>query len=147
MRFDYSSVHKQKVDFKQINSILKKSYKTHQSATLTLATDQEASFTLAYESMLKTSLALMLSFGYRPKVQLGHHKILVSFAKSILKEFLPVIATYDRMRQKRNKLIYDVNSVSMTEAKQALLVSKKYFDIVERKISDDNPQQKLWEHR
>lgn len=146
MNFDFSSVHKQKPDFTQINTILQKSYQTIKSAELTLESDQEASFTLSYESMLKTSLALMLSRGYRPRVQLGHHKTLVLYAKYVLKQFGSITATYDRMRQKRNKLIYDVASVGKTEAKQALAIAKKYFDIVEDKIAEDNPQQKLWRH-
>lgn len=147
MSFDYSLAKKQKIDFRQINKILEKSYQTFQSAEVILESDSEASFTLSYESMLKISLALMLSKGYRPRVQLGHHKTLVSFAKEILKEFSSITATYDRMRQKRNKLIYDIASVSKTEAKQALEIAKKYFDIVEDKIAEDNPQQRLWRAR
>lgn len=147
MSFDFSLVNKQKVDFSQINTILKKSYQTIKSAELTLDSDQEASFTLSYESMLKTSLALMLSRGYRPRVQLGHHKTLVLYARYVLKQFTEITATYDRMRQKRNKLIYDVASVGKTEAKQALAIAKKYFDIVEDKIAEDNPQQKLWNYK
>lgn len=146
MSFDFSLVHKQTIDFKQINIILSKSYQSIKSAELTLDSDCEASFTLSYESMLKTSLALMLSRGYRPRVQLGHHKTLVLYAKYVLRQFSSIIATYDRMRQKRNKLIYDIASVGKTEAKQALLIAKRYFDIVEDKIAKDNPQQKLWKY-
>lgn len=146
MSFDFSLVHKQKSDFTQINTILQKSYQTIKSAELTLESDQDASFTLSYESMLKTSLALMLSRGYRPRVQLGHHKTLVLYAKHVLNQFESITAIYDRMRQKRNKLIYDVASVGKTEAKQALVIAKEYFDIVEARIAEDNPQQKLYEH-
>jgi uncharacterized protein (UPF0332 family) len=145
MDFDFSYVKKQPVNFGQINKILQKAYKTIQSAKTTLKTDPEACFTLAYESMLKTTLALMLSRGFRPKIQLGHHKTLVNYAKYVLKDrFSKITATYDRMRQKRNKLLYDVASVSETEAKQSAIVAEKYFRIVEQKIASDNPQQKLW---
>jgi len=145
MDFDFSYVKKQPVNFGQINKILQKAYKTIQSAKTTLKTDPETCFTLAYESMLKTTLALMLSRGFRPKIQLGHHKTLVNYAKYVLKDrFSKITATYDRMRQKRNKLLYDVASVSETEAKQSAIVAEKYFRIVEQKIASDNPQQKLW---
>jgi len=87
----------------------------------------------------------MLSRGFRPKVQLVHQKTLVNYAKYVLKDrFSKITATYDRMRQKRNKLLYDVASVSETEAKQSAIVAEKYFRIVEQKIASDNPQQKLW---
>ena len=145
MIFDPLSVKKQPVNFKQINQILQKAHKSILSATATLKINPEDCFTLAYESMLKTTLALILSHGFRPKVQLGHHKTLVEFAKHILKGNFDAIAdTYDRMRKKRNKLVYDVASVSQTEAEQAVKIAKRYFKIVEEKISSDNPQQKLW---
>lgn len=145
MNFDFGAVKKQKVDFKQINRILEKAVKNITSAEKILKIDPEASFTIAYESMLKTTLALMLSHGYRPRIQLGHHITLINFSKYILKEkFSSVTSTYDRMRQKRNKLIYDDAFVSIIEATQALKIAEKYFQIVEGKISQDNPQQKLW---
>lgn len=145
MNFDFSYVKKQLVNFTQINKILQKAYKTLQSAKTTLKINPEDCFTLAYESMLKTTLALMLSHGYRPKMQLGHHRTLVNYSKYILKDkFSKITATYDRMRQKRNKLVYDVASVSKTEARQSVLIAKKYFQIVKQKIAQENPQQKLW---
>lgn len=95
--------------------------------------------------MLKTTLALMLSRGYRPRIQLGHHKTLVSFSEYVLKEkFSSIISTYDKMRQKRNKIIYEDTLVSLIEANHAFNIAKRYFQIVEEKISQDNPQQKLW---
>lgn len=145
MNFDFSYVKKQPVNFNQINRILQRAYKTINSAEITFKTDPEACFTLSYESMLRTTLALLLSYGYRPKMQLGHHKTLVNFSKYVLKDkFSKITATYDRMRQKRNKLIYDVASVSESEAEETIIVAKKYFQIVAQKIAQDNPQQKLW---
>ena len=86
----------------------------------------------------------MLAKGYRPKVQLGHHKTLVEFAKYVLKGFSQLTRTYDQIRKKRNKIIYDIMSVSESEASQATSVADKYFKIVEERITSDNPQQKLW---
>lgn len=145
MDFDYSTLNSTKPDFEQINVILKKAYRNIHSAQITLKDDQEAAFTLAYESMLKTTLALMHSRGFRPKTQLGHHKILVDYAKYVLKQFSSITTIYERMRKKRNKIIYDVVTVTPDEAKQAIGIAQKYFAIVEEKISSDNPQQKLWQ--
>lgn len=145
MNFDYSYVRRQPVNFKQINKILQKASKTIEAAKGTLSVSHEDSFTLSYESMLKITLALMLSRGYRPKVQLGHHKTLVNFARLVLKNgFSKITATYEMMRKKRNKLIYDISSVSESEAQESLKVAEKYFQIVQTKISSDNPQQELW---
>lgn len=145
MSFDFSTVKKQTTNFSQVNKILQKSYNSIRSAEKTIKIDVESCFTLSYEAMLKTTLALMLSQGFRPRVQLGHHVTLVNFSKHILgHKFSSITSTYNKMRQKRNKLIYDIDSVSRTEANLSLSTAKKYFKLVEEKISSDNPQQKLW---
>ncbi|HOX41593.1 MAG TPA: hypothetical protein PK263_05385 [bacterium] len=95
--------------------------------------------------MLKTTLALMLSCGYRPKTQLGHHAVLVEYAKFVLKQFSSLTEIYGRMRKKRNKIIYETETVSKSEAQRAVNMATKYFKVVEQKISEDNPQQKLWQ--
>jgi len=144
MIFDFQTVKKQPVNFTQINKVLKSSFKTIKSSRMVKKISADNSFALAYESMLQTSLALMLSRGYRPKVQLGHHRTLVSFAMFILTDFQSLTDTYDKMRKTRNKIIYDILSVSDTEAERAILIAEKYFWVVEDKIAQDNPQQKLW---
>jgi uncharacterized protein (UPF0332 family) len=144
MSFDFSSVKKQPIDFNQINKVLQKAYSTIKSAEKIEKTNNEASFTLSYEAMLKTTLALMLSRGYRPKVQLGHHKTLISFSRYILKDFKQLTETYDKIRKRRNKIIYDIVEVSSGEAEGAFRIAEKYFKVVEDKIATDNPQQKLW---
>ena len=118
--------------------------KTIKSANAVFKISFNDSFILAYESMLQTSLALMLSRGYRPKVQLGHHRTLVSFARFVLIDFVRLTDTYDKMRKTRNKIIYDILSVSEIEARRAITAAEKYFRVVADKIAEDNPQQKLW---
>jgi len=87
----------------------------------------------------------MLSKGYRPKTRLGHHLTLVNYARYILgKNFENLTATYNKMRQKRNELIYGVESATGTEANHAVSTAERYFKVVEDKIAQDNPQQKLW---
>lgn len=145
MTFNPTMVQKQKVDFSQINHILEKAYGLLEAAQKNITTSEEASFILAYDCMLKITLALMLSRGYRPKMRLGHHRTLVEFAKHVLGEkFNSLTHAYNGMREKRNQLIYDTRSISKTEAKHSLIICEKYFEVVEDKITEDNPQQKLW---
>ena len=106
--------------------------------------DPESAFTLAYESMLKASMALMFSQGYRPRVQLGHHKTLIKFSKYVLGDtYAGMTATYDHMRGKRNRVVYDVGAVSEAEVKEALSMAEKYLNVIRQKIEEDNPQMKL----
>lgn len=143
-KFDFGSVKKQAVDFRQIEIVLIKAQNSLVSSRSILHDDPESSFTLAYESMLKASMALMFSSGYRPRVQLGHHKTLVNFSKFVLGDaFAGMTATYDKMRSKRNRVIYDVSAVSETESKEGLRIAEKYLKIVKQKIREDNPQLKL----
>lgn len=147
MSFDYSLVKRIRPDFRQINKILVSAYKLIKSAKTIQGANPEGSFTLSYEAMLKITLALMISNGYRPKIRPGHHKTLTSYAYEILGEKFKTLArTYEQMRSKRNRIIYDADSVTQTDAKHAVAEAEKYFDIIESKIASENPQQKLWKH-
>lgn len=46
-----------------------------------LALDEETAYQTAYQAMIKAGLALMLSHGQRPRVQLGHHVAVIEFAE------------------------------------------------------------------
>lgn len=142
--FDFSSVKKQAIDFRQIGMILAKAEKSLASSRNILQQDPESAFTLAYESMLKGSMALMFTRGYRPRVQLGHHKTLVNFSKFVLGDsFSSLTSTYDKMRSKRNRVVYDVGAVSEAEATEGLRMAEKYLSVVRQKIEEENPQLNL----
>lgn len=145
MSFDYSKLRKQSVDFKQINGFLQKAAKNYQAAKKIIDVFPDQAFKLAYDSLVTDTLALMLSMGYRTSSQKGHHKIMVQFAKEVLgAKFNGLTTTYNQMCSKRNKVYYEPFSVTETDAKNAIMVAEKYFQAVEQKISEKNPQQKLW---
>ncbi len=145
MSFDFSKLRRQPVNFRQINDYLKKAAKTYQTAKKLIDGDADSAFKLAYDSLVTTTLALMLSKGYRTGSRKGHHKIMVKFAKSVLGvKFNTLTAIYNRMSTKRNKVYYEPISVVKTEAKNAVDAAEEYFKVVEDKIVQDNPQQKLW---
>lgn len=142
--FDFRSVKKQPIDFRQIELILKKAETSLASSRNLIDQDPESAFTLAYESMLKASMALMFSKGYRPRVQLGHHKTLVNFSRNVLGDALSEMTdTYDKMRGKRNRVVYDVAIVSENEAQTGLKTAEEYLAAVRQKIEAENPQMKL----
>lgn len=145
MILDPQAIIKQKVDFKQINLYLKKTNRFLSAAKLNLDINEDIAFTAAYDSMLTITLALMLSHGYRPRKQMGHHQTLVESSKQILgPKFHLITSTYSRMRRKRNNVIYEAENVAISEAKEAVKFAGKYYEVVENKICADNPQQKLW---
>jgi len=97
------------------------------AARKNLAIDEET----AYQAMLKGSLALMLSHGQRPRVQLGHHVAIIEFAQRHLDPGLAAtFALFDRMRRKRNDAFYDVAIISGVEAVDAVEAAEKYLRVV-----------------
>lgn len=145
MTLDSKALIKHKVNFKQINLYLKKANGFLSAAKANIEINGDVAFTTAYDSMLTITQALMLSHGYRPRKQMGHHQTLVEFSKQVLgPKFHLLTSTYSRMRRKRNNVIYEAESVAITEAKEAVKYAEKYYIAVENKIASDNPQQKLW---
>jgi uncharacterized protein (UPF0332 family) len=135
----------QPIDFAQIQRFLASAAKKLDVARKTLAIDQEASYQLAYEAMLKASLGFMLSHGVRPRSLPGHHVTITEFvAQHLGHELKGLIAGFDRMRRKRHQSLYDVDGfISRLEAEQALDTAGKYLSIVREEIQKKNPQAEL----
>jgi hypothetical protein len=90
--------------------------------------------------MLKGSLALMLSHGQRPRVQLGHHVAIIEFARKHLDpSHAPAFALFDRMRRKRNDAFYDLALISDVEAEDAVKATEDYLRVVAADIESRIP--------
>jgi len=105
------------------------------AARKNLAIDEETAYQTAYQAMLKGSLALMLSHGQRPRVQLGHHIAIIEFAqKNLDPKLAGTFALFDRMRRKRNEAFYDVAIISDDEAIDAVESAERYLKVVSADI-------------
>jgi uncharacterized protein (UPF0332 family) len=125
----------QSVSAKQVGQFLTDARKKAATARKNLTIDAEAAYQIAYEAMLKASLALMLSHGQRPRVQLGHHIAIIEFAQKHLDPALaPTFDLFDRMRRKRNAAFYDITLIGDSEAKEAVLTAESYLKIVANDI-------------
>jgi uncharacterized protein (UPF0332 family) len=135
----------QNPDFDQIAKFIVSARKKLESAKKALAIDEEISYQLAYEAMLKASLGLMLSYGVRPRSLPGHHITIIAYAEAKLgKEFKHLIAMFDRMRRKRNQSIYEVGGfISTTDARHALASAEQYLKTISEAIQKKEPQIKL----
>ena len=81
--------------------------------------------------MLKASLALMLSHGHRPRVQLGHHVAIIEFAQKHLDpSHAALFALFDRMRRKRNEAFYDIAIIGDEEAEDAVAAVERYLQAI-----------------
>lgn len=101
------------------------------AARKNLAIDSGTAYQVAYEAMIKASLALMLSHSQRPRKQLGHHIAIIEFAQKNLPGCQAEVFTlFDRMRRKRNDAFYDIAIVSDTEASDAVATAEAYLHAI-----------------
>jgi uncharacterized protein (UPF0332 family) len=89
----------------QIKILIEKAQKDIKTANINLLIDLENSYTLAYNSMLRTGRALVLSKGYRTSDG-AQHKTAVEFCRYLIDDG-GLIDAFDHMRRTRNTLIYD----------------------------------------
>ena len=68
----------QRTDPKLIKQFFADAQKRAVAARKNLAIEPETAYQIAYEAMIKASLALTLSHGQRPPKQLGHHLALLN---------------------------------------------------------------------
>jgi uncharacterized protein (UPF0332 family) len=130
----------QRVDPKQVRLFLGDAQRKAATVRRNLTIDEEAAYQIAYQAMLKASLALMLSHVQRPRVQLGHHIAIIEFAQKHLGSGLaPTFALFDRMRRKRNDVFYDIAIVSGVEAEDAVTEAEAYLRVVSADIATRIP--------
>lgn len=138
-------VRKEKISFDQINKVLNRSYQGIKSAKILLKEDhEENSFQLAYQAMLLAGRALVFSYGLRPRA-VSSHKIVVDFTEKVLgKEYKILVQKFDKIRKKRNYLIYGIGLViSRTEAENAIKTAEEFIERIKKIIQKRNPQKEL----
>jgi len=133
------------ISFENINKFYASAVKKFKRAGKAMSLDEETAYQMFYESMLKASLALMLSYGVRPRSLPGHHVAIIEFtAKKLGSSYAGIMATFNTMRRKRNQSIYEATVViTEREARNALGIAKKYLEIIKQHIESNNPQLKL----
>ena len=113
----------QQVNAKQVNLFLADAEKRVVAARKNLVIDAETAYQIAYEGMIKASLALMLSHGQRPRHQLGHHVAIIEFAQK----------HFDASHSSMFILI------SKTEAEDAVQTAEKYMKLIASAIKTKLP--------
>lgn len=133
-----------KVARPQIAKHIESAFQDLKEARTTFPVSDKAAYLFAYTAMLKMGRALLFLKSYRPKGQ-GQHETVVRAAGFVLgKDFESLTRQFNQMRQKRNKLIYDIGGlVSHEEANEAFKAAEKYLDKIRQFMEDEDPQLKL----
>ncbi len=89
----------------------------------------------AYEAMLKSGLALMLSQGYRPETG-SHHVTVVRYAERVLgPESGDLIASFDRLRRTRHQRLYQgKEKATRSEVEQAVEIARRFAKVVKEAV-------------
>lgn len=130
-----SKTRPQKVNPRQIQAFQKSAARKLSAAQKTIQLDEEACYEIAYEAMIKASLAFILAHGQRVRSQIGHHKAIIEFCELHLDpKHSSLLHILDRMRRKRNQVFYDVGSITQLEAKNAVDAAQEYLKLIDEEI-------------
>jgi uncharacterized protein (UPF0332 family) len=132
------------IDWKVIKNLIKRAYRDLETAKRNIEDDEECAYNYAYNAMLRAGLALMTSYGFRPEIK-DKHLTIVRFTSSILGDkFKRLINTYDFMRRKRHRFIYEPDiPCSRKEAEDALKTAREFVKIIHNLIKEKNPQKEF----
>jgi uncharacterized protein (UPF0332 family) len=137
-------VKKIKINFKQAYNYLLRSKKDLSTSRANLNIDEEWAHTIAYHAVLRAGMALMMSFGYRPKGK-DQHKTIVQFTDIVFrKKVKELIGKFDRMRRKRHNFIYEPDKpIPRQEAEEALKDSEELIRQIWLVVKERDPQKRL----
>lgn len=129
------------VDEKGVLNLIKRAYKDIRTAQRNLSEDEDCAYSYAYNSMLRSGLALMAAEGFRPEIK-DKHLTVVRFVGLVLGEKSKrIINDYDFMRRKRHRLVYEPGiPCSKEEARSAIKIAKEFIDAIYTQIRKKNPQ-------
>lgn len=133
-----------KMEQDQLIKHVQSAYQDLKEAKITFQVSDKAAYLFAYTAMLKIGRALLFLKGHRPKGP-AQHETVVEVAGSILGSgFTSLTDQFDRMRRKRNKLIYDIGDlISHSDAQEAFKAAEQYVNSVRKFIEKEDPQLKL----
>ena len=128
----------------QIAKHVQASYADLKEAKITFPVSDKAAYLFAYTAMLKIGRALLFLKGYRPKGKAQHETVVEAAGFILGKGFKELTDQFDRMRRKRNKLIYDIGDlISHSETETAFKIAGEYLDKVRVFMEKEDPQLKL----
>jgi len=133
-----------RIERAQVAKLVRGAYQDLKEARVTFPVSDRAAYLFAYTAMLKVGRALLFLKGYRPK-GLGQHATVIMAADALLgKRFSSLTDQFDRMRKKRNLLMYDVGVlISHSETEEAFAAAERYLDKTREFLAREDPQLKF----
>jgi uncharacterized protein (UPF0332 family) len=113
----------------EVSQLLQVAYRDLKTAAKNLEDAPDWAYSIAYNSILQASRALMLNEGFRPRGGEQHATVVEFMEEKLGASFEKQVRLFDQMRRKRHRVVYEVAGlISKTEAEQAIVFAKGFVD-------------------
>jgi len=129
-------IRRERISRREIDQALRRAVRDLKTAKKVVASDWDWGFAIAYNAVLQASRAYMFAQGYRPATAEGHKNTFAFMRIAMGKKYESMIGYFDRMRNKRNRAIYDVAGlITETEARNLFNQATKFVVLMRKKFS------------
>lgn len=120
----------------EVSQLLQVANRDITTAKKNLGDATDWAYTIAYNSVLQASRALMIHEGYRPRGGEQHATVVEFIEEHLGSSFGKQVQLFDQMRRKRHRVVYEVAGlVSRSEAEQAINFAQSFIDQITELIT------------
>ncbi len=132
-------IRKAKISEAEIRRSIEKAEKDLKTGKKLMDEDLDWGFAVTYNAVLQASRAYMFSRGYRPGSTQGHKNTFAFMRLTLGRDYRNLITYFDRMRNKRNRAVYDAYGlITETEAKNLLKEAIKFVALIKKRLEAKN---------
>lgn len=120
----------------EIKQLLQLANRDLSTAIRNLEEAPDWAYSIAYNSILQASRALMFFDGYRPRGGEQHATVVEFVEERLGDDYSAQVRLFDQMRRKRHRVIYEAAGiVSKKEAEQAIAFAKEFVEKIKEVIT------------
>ena len=130
-------IRKEQVSPAEIEQALNRAERDLKTARVIMAQDWDWGFAVAYDAVLQASQAFMFAQGFRPASNESHKNTFAFMLIAMGKDHEDIMTYFDRMRNKRNRAIYEVAGlITETEAQNILEKAESFVALIRSELNN-----------
>ncbi len=130
-------IRKEQVSPAEIEQALNRAERDLKTARVIMAQDWDWGFAVAYDAVLQASQAFMFAQGFRPASNESHKNTFAFMLIAMGKDHEDLMTYFDRMRNKRNRAIYEVAGlITETEAQNILEKAESFVALIRSELNN-----------
>ena len=123
----------------EVSQLLQVAHRDLATAKKNLEDATDWAYTIAYNSVLQASRALMMNEGFRPRGGEQHATVVAYMEERLGASSEKQVRLFDQMRRKRHRVVYEIAGlVSKSEADQAIQFAQSFIDHISELITGQN---------